>query len=85
MGDFQLLPALWGKIEDNHDLQTEIEFKIQSGSMRGQASNVALIYSLGNYLPKRKGVSAYVSDVYAYISDSANRPENECFIGTSLV
>ena len=36
--------------------------------------------SLGNYLPKRKGVSAYISDVYAYISDFANRPKNECFI-----
>ena len=37
-----------------------------------------VFYSLGNYLPKRKGVSAYISDVYAYISDFANRPENEC-------
>ncbi len=34
-------------------------------------------YSLGNYLPKRKGVSAYISDVHAYISDFANKPENE--------
>ena len=31
--------------------------------------------SLGNYLPKRKGVSAYISDVYAYISNFANGPE----------
>ena len=33
--------------------------------------------SLGNYLPKRKGVCAYISGVYAYISDFGNRPENE--------
>ncbi len=49
-------------------------------------------YSLGNYLPKRKGVSAYISDVYAYVSDFANGPENDKIgktlgqvIGTSLV
>ncbi len=40
-------------------------------------NNVINKISLGNYLPKRKGVSAYISDVYAYISDFANRPENE--------
>ena len=37
-------------------------------------------FSLGNFLPKRKPLSAYISDVYAYTSDFAKRPENECFI-----
>ncbi len=32
-----------------------------------------LVNSLGNYLTKRKGVSAYISDVYAYISDLEKR------------
>ncbi len=36
-----------------------------------------LVYRLGNYLPDQKGVSAYISAAYAYISDFANRPENE--------
>ena len=29
------------------------------------------------YLPKRKPLSAYISDVYAYTSDFANGPENQ--------
>ena len=33
--------------------------------------------SLGNYLPKRKPDSAYIS-VFAYISNFSNRPENQC-------
>ena len=32
------------------------------------------VNSLGNYLPKRKPHSAYISDVFA------NGPENQCFI-----
>ncbi len=35
------------------------------------------IISLGYYLPKRKPLSAYISDVCAYISDFANGPENQ--------
>ncbi len=37
----------------------------------------SFINSLGYYLPKHKPLSAYVSDVCAYTSDFANRPENQ--------
>ena len=43
--------------------------------------------SLGYYLPKRKPLSAYISDVCAYTSDLANGPENQCLhdkIGETL-
>ena len=38
---------------------------------------LAVYYSLGYYLPKRKPLSAHISDVYAYISDFATGPENQ--------
>ncbi len=38
------------------------------------------LYSLGYYLPKRKPLSAYISNVCAYTNEFANGPENQCFV-----